>query len=106
MKAIIIPFILFCNFCFGQKEFNDDSCRLAGTVLTVDTGYVVGNVKIDTIPTILLYVEDSKRKLNRDCKWIHGYEVRVSSFPASTSYYLDGRKRRLPKNIIVFMSIN
>ena len=116
MKAIIIPLILICNLCFGQKEYNDDSCRgvrldsMMRTMGTASTETWVTSttlkVQIDTIPTILLFIETSKRNTARSCRWIHGYEVRVSSFPESQSIYLDYRKRRLPKNVIVFMSIN
>src|SRR5689334_19548309 len=107
MKAIIIPLILICNFCFGQKEYNDDSCNvLKEWDITVDSLEDWSKVTIDTIPTILLFIETSKKNTIRSCRWVHGYEVRVSSFPESKSYYLDYRKRRLPKNVIVFMSIN
>jgi hypothetical protein len=116
MKAIIIPLILICNLCFGQKEFNDDSCRgimldsmitKMGTLPTATWGTISTlHVQIDTIPSILLFIETSKRNTSRSCRWIHGYEVRISSFPESQSIYLDYRKRRLPKNVIVFMSIN
>ena len=109
MKAIIIPLILICNLCFGQKEFNDDSCIVQKWVNELESKGIkvtAPKVQIDTIPSILLFIETSKRNTARSCRWIHGYEVRVSSFPSSTSFYLDGRKRRLPKNVIVFMSIN
>ena len=108
MKAIIIPLILICNLCFGQKEFNDDSCvtTLQEVFNRMPTTSGDTIVKIDTIPSILLFIETYKRNTARNCYWIHGYEVRVSSFPSSTSFYLDYRKRRLPKNVIVFMSIN
>ena len=104
MKAIIIPLILFCNLCFGQKEYNDDSCG----VLKFDTTVNLPEhfFMWDTIPSILLFIETSKKNTTRSCRWVHGYEVRISSFPESQSYYLDYRKRRLPKNVIVFMSIN
>ena len=107
MKAIIIPLILFCNFCFGQKEYNDDSCRAVKWEGSLTNNKPLDEwFRIDTIPSILLFIETSKKNTTRSCRWINGYEVRVSSFPSSTSFYLDYRKRRLPKNVIVFMSIN
>ena len=108
MKAIIIPLILICNLCWGQdiKVFPHEIRLLSYKGTIVSFREPQPEISIDTIPTILLFIETSKKNTNRSCRWVHGYEVLVSSFPSSTSFYLDGRKRRLPKNIIVFMSIN
>jgi len=111
MKAIIIPLIFICNLCWGQKEFNIDSCgvlsHIDGGVVTIDARQWNSSiVVIDTIPTILLFIENSNKNGSRECRWAHGYKVVVSSFPEYKYFYLDYRKRRLPKNVIVFMSIN